>query len=99
MALWIVTITKSIYLGGVQIERGMSVEVTSRMFDRRNRMIINRNMDINDAFKRKYGIDLERAGLLSPLYLEATLVGEGNESNDVLGKKGSLLAMMFDMFS
>lgn len=66
------------------------------MYDSMNRLPIVCNKDINDAFKRKYGKDLERAGLLSPLYLDARLMGEKEEK---MSTGSSLLAMMLDIFT
>lgn len=96
MLLWRISVTRRVCFSGVLIEPGMEVEITSQMYDSMNRLPIVCNKDINDAFKRKYGIDLERAGLLSPLYLEARLMGEKEEK---MSTSTSLLAMMLDMFT
>lgn len=96
MSLWRISVTKRVCFNNVLLEPGMEVEITSQMYDSMNRLPIVCNKDINDAFKRKYGIDLERAGLLSPLYLEARLMGEKEEK---MSTSSSLLAMMLDMFT
>lgn len=95
-SLWRISVTKSACFSGVLIEPGMEVEITSQMYDSMNRLPIVCNKDINDAFKRKYGIDLERASLLSPLYLEARLIGEKEKK---MSTGSSLLAMLTDIFT
>lgn len=95
-SLWKISVTRRVCFNNVLIEPGMEVEITSQMYDSMNRLPIVCNKDINDAFKRKYGIDLERAGLLSPLYLEARLIGEEKKE---LSTGASLFAMMLDMFT
>ena len=96
MSLWKISVTKRVCFSGVLIEPGMEVEITSRMYNSMNRLPIVCNKDINEAFKRKYDIDLERAGLLSPLYLEARLLGEEEKK---MSNGASLFAMLTDLFT
>lgn len=95
MALWRISVTRRVCFSGMLIEPGMEVEITSQMYDSMNRLPIVCNKAINEAFKRKYDIDLERAELLSPLYLEARLMGEEEKK---MSNGASLFAMLTDIF-
>lgn len=101
MSLWRITTKRSVMFNGVSIEPGMSVEIPSRINGWNNPMHITNNREINNAFKRVYGIDLERAGLLSPNYLRIEMVGgdSPDEEHRDMTKKETLFAMLLQMFS
>lgn len=101
MSLWRITTKRSVMFNGVSIEPGMSVEIPSQTNGWNNPMHITNNREINNAFKRVYGIDLERAGLLSPNYLRIEMVGgdSSNEEHRDMTKKETLFAMLLQMFS
>ena len=101
MSLWRITTKRSVIFNGVSIEPGMSVEIPSRINGWNNPMHITNNREINDAFKRVYGIDLERAGLLSPNYLRIEMVGGDSydEEHRDMTKKESIFATLFQLFS
>ncbi len=66
MALWTLTVKSTRISNGVRLERGMSVEVISQ-----NHPIgYNNGEAAREAFLRKYGIDLKKAGALHPAYFE-----------------------------
>ncbi|MBR5174800.1 MAG: hypothetical protein IKW89_02590 [Bacteroidales bacterium] len=60
-------------LNGIRIEPGMSVEVITR--DYSNPLLINGGQPVVDAFMRIYGIDIRRAGVCSPVYLDVKQIG------------------------
>lgn len=71
MALFLVTVKQNKYSNGVKLEKGMSVEVSSSYS---NPLTTNGGLEVQDAFMRKYGLDLKKngGGSLSSLsaYLE-----------------------------
>lgn len=101
MSLWKITTTRSVMFSGVSIEPGMSVEIVSRTNGPTNPMHITNNREINNAFKRVYGIDLERVGLLSPNYLRIEMVGDDSpyEEHRKMSNKESLFATLLQIFS
>lgn len=82
MALWVVVAKHSAYFGGVRLEKGMSVQVSSLVHNgiNDNFLPIAGNNDINEAFRRVYGFDLMRAGMLTNYYLEAHLINNYDDS-------------------
>ena len=54
------TVKSSVSRSGVRLEKGMSVEFVSQLSNPINRG----GQEISDAFFRKYGIDLIKAGLI-----------------------------------
>lgn len=67
MALFKITVKKTILTNGVRVEKGMSVELAS---SHGNPVATNGGKDVADAFMRKYGVDLKKANMLSGVYLE-----------------------------
>jgi hypothetical protein len=51
----------------------MSVEVVTTSFV--NPLLMNGGQPVIDAFRRIYGIDIKRAGVLSPAYLNVEQIG------------------------
>ena len=51
----------------------MSVEVVTR--DYVNPLLVNGGQAVVDAFYRIYGIDIKKAGVCSPVYLDVKQVG------------------------
>ena len=66
MALFKLTVKNSKNVGGIKIEKGMSVEVVSDSNPMRN----GHHSDVQDAFARKYNIDIKKAGGISESSLE-----------------------------
>jgi len=58
---------------GVRIEPGMSIDVVSNSFS--NPISTNGGKLVVDAFLRKYGIDIKKAGCMSTVYLDCERVG------------------------
>ena len=68
MPRFTITTKQRTQLNGIRIEPGMSVEVVTRDFV--NPLLVNGGQAVVDAFMRIYGIDIKKAGVCSPLYLE-----------------------------
>lgn len=97
MALWKITANRSVYFSGVQLEEGMSVQISDRIHGKNNMLCsVTNNKSINDAFMRIYGIDLARAGLLNDNYLDIELVNDGHEGNEK-ESGGGLFSILFQM--
>lgn len=99
MALWKITAKRSVYFSGVQLEEGMSVQISDRIHGRNNMLCtVTNDKSINDAFMRIYDIDLAKAGLLNDNYLDIKLISDGYEGNE---KKsgGGLLSTLFQMLT
>ena len=62
MALFKITVKSSGTTNGIKLEKGMSVEVVSNYS---NPISTNGGHEFVDAFDRKYGIDIKKAGGLS----------------------------------
>lgn len=67
MALFKITVKKTILANGIRVEKGMSVELAST---HSNPVSTNGGKEVVDAFMRKYGVDLKKAHALSSVYLE-----------------------------
>ena len=67
MALFLITVKQNRYSNGIRLEKGMSVEVSSSYS---NPLTTNGGHEVQDAFIRKYGIDLKKNGGNSSVYLE-----------------------------
>ena len=52
----------------IRIESGMSVEVITR--EMTNPLTTNGGQPVVDAFLRIYGVDIKKAGVCSPVYLD-----------------------------
>jgi len=62
MALFKITVKSSGTTNGIKLEKGMSVEVVSNYS---SPISTNGGHEFVDAFDRKYGIDIKKAGGLS----------------------------------
>jgi hypothetical protein len=67
MALFLITVKQNKYTNGIKLEKGMSVEVSSSYS---NPLTTNGGLEVQDAFFRKYGIDLKKNGGNSSVYLD-----------------------------
>ncbi|MBD5344070.1 MAG: hypothetical protein HDR90_03625 [Bacteroides sp.] len=73
MPLFRITTKTTKYSNGIRIEPGMTVDVVTNSFS--NPVITNGGQLVVDAFIRVYGIDIKRAGALSPVYLDVQRIG------------------------
>ncbi|MDY0089977.1 MAG: DUF6140 family protein [Flavobacteriaceae bacterium] len=67
MALFRITVKSTRVANGIRIEKGMSVEVVSSSA---NPVSSNGGHQVIEAFERKYGIDIKRAGALNGSLLQ-----------------------------
>ena len=76
MALWKISVKTSGTVNGVRLEKGMSVEcvTTSTSNPLQTNLTKNKPM-IGQLFKNKYGVDLDKAGLISPSRLVCEKIG------------------------
>ena len=63
-----ITTKQKSQFNGIRIEPGMSVEVITR--EMTNPLTMNGGQPVVDAFMRIYGIDIKKAGVCSPVYLD-----------------------------
>jgi len=71
MALFLITVKQNHYCNGIKLEKGMSVEVSSSFS---NPLTTNGGLEVQDAFMRKYGLDLKKNGGNSSVYLDVKKV-------------------------
>ena len=57
MALFLITVKQNHYANGIRLEKGMTVEVSSKYS---NPITTNGGHEVVDAFMRKYGIDIKK---------------------------------------
>ena len=67
MALFKVTVKRTVQIGGIRIEKGMTVEIPTTGY---NPLTSNGGQDVAMAFLRIYGLDLKRAGACHPGFLD-----------------------------
>ena len=72
MALFRATVKSTRTTNGVHLEKGMSVDFPSTYG---SPMGTNGGKEVIDAFMRKYGVDIKKAGALSSSYIEVVKVG------------------------
>lgn len=72
MALFRITVKRSATVGGIRLEKGMSVEIPTTGY---NPLTSNGGKDVAMAFMRIYGLDLKRAGACHMGYLDVTKIG------------------------
>lgn len=72
MALFRVTVKRSAQVGGIRLEKGMSVDIPTTGY---NPLSTNGGHDVIMAFMRIYGIDLKRAGACHLGYLDVARIG------------------------
>ena len=68
MPRFLITTKSRTQFNGIRIEPGMSVEVVITSFA--NPLLVNGGQSVVDAFMRIYGIDIKKAGVCSPVYLD-----------------------------
>ena len=68
MALFRVTVKQMKNTNGIRVEKGMSVEVVTNSLS--NPLTTNGGQAVADDFYRIYGIDAQKAGILSTVYLD-----------------------------
>ena len=73
MAYFRVTVKTTKIANGVRLEKGMSVDFPS---SNTSPLSANGGKEILDAFMRKYGIDIKKAGALGSNYLDVQRVGQ-----------------------
>ena len=73
MPLFRITTKSSKNSNGIRIERGMSVDVVTNTMS--NPITTNGGQAVVDAFMRIYGIDIKKAGALSPVFLDCQRIG------------------------
>ena len=73
MALFKATIKSTGNSNGIRYEKGMTVDVVTQTTS--NPLMSNGGTQVSDAFMRIYGIDIKKAGLLNPSYLDVVMVG------------------------
>ena len=67
MALFKITVKRTKTTNGIKLEEGMNVEIVSTYG---NPISTNGGHQVIEAFERKYGIDIKRAGALSSSMLD-----------------------------
>lgn len=73
MPRFMITTKSRTQFNGIRIEPGMSVEVVTTSFA--NPLLVNGGQPVVDAFLRIYGIDIRRAGVCTPVYLDVRQIG------------------------
>ncbi len=68
MPKFLITTKSRTQFNGIRIEPGMSVEVITTSYV--SPLLMNGGQPVIDAFKRIYGIDIKKAGVLSPAFLD-----------------------------
>lgn len=71
MALFRINVKQNKYTNGIRLEKGMTVEVSSKYS---NPVTTNGGHEVIDAFQRIYGIDIKKNGGLSTVYLDVKKV-------------------------
>jgi hypothetical protein len=67
MGLFVATIKTGKLSNGIKLEKGMSVDFVSQSVTPLNS---NGGKEVVDAFMRKYGIDIKKAGAVSSTYID-----------------------------
>ena len=65
MAHWKISVKSSGIINGVRIEKGMSVEYVTKGTTPPLQSVSQHKESINQLFKNKYGVDLDKAGLIN----------------------------------
>lgn len=73
MPRFLITTKQRTQMNGIRIEPGMSVEVITSSYA--NPLMVNGGQEVINAFYRIYGIDIKRAGVCSPVYLDVRQIG------------------------
>ena len=72
MALFRATVKSTRVINGVRLEKGMSVDFPSSYGAP---LSTNGGKEVIEAFQRKYGVDIKKAGAVSSAYIEVLKVG------------------------
>lgn len=72
MALFKATIKSTRINNGIRLEKGMSVDFPSSYS---SPLSTNGGKEVIDAFQRKYGVDIRKAGALSDAYISVVKIG------------------------
>lgn len=76
MALWRISVKTSGNVNGVRLEKGMSVECVTQSTSNPLQTNLTKNKPIiGKLFMNKYGVDLEKAGLITPSRLACEKIG------------------------
>ena len=73
MPRFLITTKSRTQFNGIRIEPGMSVEVITSSYT--NPLLMNGGQPVVDAFFRIYGIDIRKAGVCSPVFLDVRQIG------------------------
>lgn len=73
MALFRITVKQKVRTNGIVMDDGMQVEVVTQSMS--NPVSTNGGVVVADAFMRKYGIDIKKAGALNMIYLDVNKIG------------------------
>ena len=73
MALYRATVKNKVWANGVRLEKGMSVEFVYGSGGAP--LQTNGGKEVVDAFMRKFGVDIKKAGAVSTAYLDVVKVG------------------------
>jgi hypothetical protein len=73
MALWRISVKRSESVNGIRLEKGMFVDMVTpvSMSNPLNSNPGENKPKINNLFVSKYGVDLLKAGLISPSHLQS----------------------------
>lgn len=71
MALFRATVKTTKVANGIRLEKGMSVDFPSIIS---TPMGTNGGKEVIDAFQRKYGVDIKKAGAMSSVYIEVVKI-------------------------
>ena len=72
MALYRATVKSTRVNNGVRLEKGMSVDFPSNIG---SPLGTNGGKEVIDAFQRKYGVDIKKAGAVSSAYIDVVKIG------------------------
>jgi peptidoglycan hydrolase-like protein with peptidoglycan-binding domain len=72
MPLFRATVKSTRVTNGVRLEKGMSVDFPSSYGAP---LSTNGGKEVIEAFQRKYGVDIKKAGAVSSAYIEVVKVG------------------------
>jgi len=76
MAIWRISVKLSGTVNGVRLEKGMSVDCVTQSTSNPLQTNLTKNKPIiGNLFMNKYGVDLEKAGLINPGRLNCERIG------------------------
>ena len=72
MAHWKISVTRSVSVNRIRLEKSMFVEmITSSTSDPLRTNIMTSHPQIGELFRSKYGVDLYKAGVVNSSYLHS----------------------------